>query len=113
MLPYAALRTRLVLAGLSQTQVLARLKAAIAAHQLPPLEPGAMAFMMSRHSYLGGGGSHDLAHLMFYTPVINPQTWGANLPGSPVGMLGQLAPAPIEIYIVPTRRWSDGTPASL
>ncbi len=109
-LPYFLLRTRLALAHRTQAEILAGLQAAFAAHRLPKLQPNAIAYMLSKRSYLTNAGG-NLAHVMFYVPAIQPAAWGANLAGSPFAMVGQVAPAPIDVYIVATRRWSDGSPA--
>ena len=58
---------------------------------------------------------HWLDHLMFYTPFMDGAVWGADLPKSPVMRNPQFsgAPEPIDVFMVPTRRWSDGTAASV
>jgi len=111
-LPVLDLRARLVLAGLSKEEIAARIKAAYARNELPPLEPGSMSFMMSKGSYLTDDGCHNISHVMFYTPVMDGANWGADLPNSPVSLLPQFrgAPEPINVFILPTRQWSDGTP---
>ena len=105
----------MVLAGLSKAQMIERSKLRYAERKLPPLEPGSMSFMLSKHSYLSDAGAHDVAHLMFYTPLMDPSKWGADLPGSPVFLLPQFdgKPEPIDVFIVKTGMWSDGTPAPL
>jgi hypothetical protein len=119
-LPIAYLRTKMVLAGLSPAQMADGMKAAYAKKELPPVEPGAMSFMMSKQSYLTDSaltddGAHNMAHLMFFTPLMDTANWGANLPKSPVLLLPQFngAPEPVEVYMVLTGAWSDGTPAPL
>ena len=113
-LPITIKRTELVLAGESREQIQEWTKAAYAKRELPTtLEPGAMSFMMSKEAYLTDGGGHNLAHLMFYTPVMEGEDWGAGLPNSPV-ILGQKGPPePFNMFIVPVGKWSDGTPAPL
>jgi len=110
-LPITYLRARMVLCGLSKAQMIAELKAAYSKGELPSLEPGSMAYMMSKQSYLRDGSSHNMAHLMFYTPLMDGANWGADLPKSPVFLvpLFQGAPEPIDVFIIPTRKWSDGT----
>jgi hypothetical protein len=119
-LPIAYLRTKMVLAGLSPAQMANRIKAAYAKKELPPVEPGAMSFMMSKQTYLSDAGltedgAHNMAHVMFFTPLMDTANWGANLPKSPVILLPQFngAPEPVEVYMVATGTWSDGTPAPL
>jgi len=43
-------------------------KAAFEKGELPPLESGAMSYMMSKNAYLTDDDDHNVAHLMFYTP---------------------------------------------
>jgi hypothetical protein len=52
--------------------------------------------------------------LMFYTPPLDGKVWGADLPKSPVMLIPQFKGAqPIDVFIVPVGRWSDGSPASV
>jgi hypothetical protein len=52
-LPIADLRTRMVMAGFySKAEIVSALKTAFDNKQLPDLENGAMAFMMSKSAYL-------------------------------------------------------------
>ena len=84
--------------------------AAIARKELPPMEPGAMCYMMSKQGYGGDSAPHWPSHLMFFFSDIDPAIWGANLPGSPV--LGITDPAEhLTQFVIPTQRWSDGTEA--
>ncbi len=76
-LPLTLMRTKLVLAGKSKEEVKESIKAAIEKKELPALEAGAMSYMMSKEAYLTDAGSHNMAHLMFYTPL--GTEWGANL----------------------------------
>jgi hypothetical protein len=111
-LPTVFLKTNLVLAGLSKAQIYERLKAAYANKELPELQPGAMAYMMSKQAYLTDDGSHDLAHLMFFLPVMGAANWGSDLPNSPINLDEQgSGTPPMDTLIVPVGRWSDGTPA--
>lgn len=110
-LPLLIKRTELVLAGQSKDQIMDGVKA-FGAKDVPALQPGAMCYMLSKDAYLTDNGSHNLAHLMFYVP--EGTAWGENLAGSPVLVLQQEvpgAPSPVSMYIIPVRRWSDGTSA--
>src|ERR1700726_4899322 len=111
-MPLTFKRTELVLAGLSKPQIIEGIKA-FDAKGLPPLEPGAMCFMMSSQAYLNDSAGHWVPHLMFYVPLTDPKSWGADLPGSPVMLNPQFAgaPEPITEYMIPVSTWSDGTPA--
>jgi hypothetical protein len=113
-LPLTYKRTGMILAGKSKAQIIDALKAAYEKKELPLLEPGAMSYMMSKDQYLTDHGDHRwIAHLMFYTPLMNAAVWGADLPESPVMFNPQFngAPEPIEVFMVPAGRWSDGTAA--
>lgn len=119
-LPITYMRTEMALAGASKTKIIDREKQAYANKELPAVEQGAMCYMMAKQSYLNdkpltNDGAHDVAHLMFYTPLIGAAAWGANLPNSPVYLNPQFggAPEPIDVFIVLTGTWSDGSPAPL
>jgi hypothetical protein len=109
-LPLTFKRTELVLAGLSKTQIIEGIKA-FDAKELPPVEPGAMCYMMSIQGYLNDSAGHWVPHLMFYVPLTDPKSWGADLPGSPVMLNPQFAgaPEPITEFMIPVGKWSDGT----
>jgi len=110
-LPLTLKRTALVLAGQSREAIRKDIETAQAAGQLPPLVPGAMCYMMSRQGYLDDKAGHWIPHLMFYTATgVN---WGADLHGSPVMLNPQFhgAPEPINVFMLPAGRWSDGTVA--
>ena len=108
MLPMTYKRTEMILAGQSKAQVMEGI-ATFAKKELPPLEPGAFTYMMSKEAYLTDHGDHNMAHLMFYTPVMNGAVWGADLPKSPVMLNPQFALEGIDVFIVLTGMWSDGT----
>jgi hypothetical protein len=111
-LPLTFKRTELVLAGLSKAQIVEGIKA-FDAKELPPVEQGAMCYMMSIQGYLNDSARHWVPHLMFYVPLTDPKSWGADLPGSPVMLNPQFAgaPEPITEYMIPVSTWSDGTAA--
>jgi hypothetical protein len=110
-LPYTFKRTELVLAGLTNPQMLDRIKAAVAAKELPTPEPGAMSYMLSKEQYLNDAVVHWYPHLMFHIPKTDGASWGANLDGSPVALDPREVPEPQTIFFVPVGKWSDGTPA--
>lgn len=112
-LPIDYKRAELVLAGQSKAQILEWTKAAYANKELPALERGAMSYMMSKEAYLTDQGSHNLSHLMFYTPLMDGANWGADVPNSPVSLLQTGPPEPFTVFIVPVGKWSDGTSAPL
>jgi len=111
-LPMTYNRTEMILAGQSKAQIIEGIKTFMK-QELPPLEPGAMSYMMSKEQYLSDEGNHHwMAHLMFYTPLMDGAVWGADLPKSPVMLNPQFrgAPEPIDVFMVPAGWWSDGTP---
>jgi hypothetical protein len=102
--------TNLALAGRKQGQVNEAMAAAIARKELPPMEPGAMCYMMSKQGYGGNSSPHWPSHLMFFYSDTDPAIWGANLPGSPV--IGVSDPLEhLTQFVITTQRWSDGTEA--
>ena len=112
-LTYTLRRTELALSGHSRTQLLDDMRAVFARHELPPPEPGAMSFMMSKDQNLGDSTGHWHSHLMFHVPKAAAGAWGANLPGSPVVLDTRPVPEPESIFMVPVAHWSDGTAAPL
>ncbi len=123
-LPITLMRTKLVLAGKPKEEIKESVKAAIEKKELPDLEAGAMSYMMSKDAYLTDAGSHNMAHLMFYMPL--GTVWGANLvdssnhlsepfPGSPLLLAPSYKgnPEPIDMFLMGTGVWSDGTTAPM
>ena len=112
LLPLTHRRTEMVLAGQSKAQIFEGMKAFVK-QGMPPLEPGAMAYMMSKEQYLSDNGHHNwIAHLMIYTQLMDASAWGADLSRSPVMLHPQFrgVPEPIYNFMVPAGWWSDGTP---
>jgi hypothetical protein len=96
------------LAGRTQAQMTESITAAIAKKELPPMESGAMCYMMGKEGYGGDSIPHWPPHLMFFYTDADLASWGANLPGSPVVGISD----PVEHltqFVVSVQRWSDGT----
>lgn len=111
-LPATFKRTEMALAGRTRAEIIEGNKAAFEKGELPPLEPGAMSYMMSKTAYLTDRDDHNLAHLMFYTPPLDGKEWGADLPKSPVMLNPQFKGAePINVFVIPVGTWSDGSAA--
>ena len=111
-LPIDYKRAQMAIAGRSKAQIEEEMKAAFTNKEIPALEPGAMCYMMSKEAYLTDSGDHKLAHLMFYTPPMEGAAWGADVPNSPVMLISKFSAAqPVNVFIVPVGRWSDGTAA--
>src|SRR5882757_1290981 len=95
------------LAGRTPAQMNEAITTAIARKELPPMEPGAMCYMMSKVGYGGDSVPHWPSHLMFFYSDTDPAIWGANLPGSPIFAVAD----PLEHltqFVIATQRWSDG-----
>jgi hypothetical protein len=112
-LPLTIKRTEMVLAGLSKAQMIDSIKAGFHNKELPAPEPGAMCYMMSRAGYLNDALGHHVPHLMFYFPLTDKSSWGADLRDSPVTLNPQFrdGPEPITEFVIPVAKWSDGTAA--
>ena len=107
-LPMTYKRTEMVLAGQSKAQIMEGI-ATFAKKELPALEPGAFTYMLSKEAYLTDRDDHNMAHLMFYTPLMDKAVWGADLPKSPIMLNPQFAGEGIDVFLVLTGMWSDGT----
>src|ERR1700719_3360102 len=109
-LPAYLERTEWVIAGVSKADMIKRTNAELAANRIATPEPGAVAFMMSKHGYLNDLAGHWHPHLMFYLAHTDVADSGADLHGSPVfAAHGDSGPITTFFVLVPT--WSDGTPA--
>lgn len=107
-LPIVFMKTRLALAGKSAAQIGVAVETAFNRGKLPSMEPGAISYMLSKQANFGGGSGNWHPHLMFFVPFSQRNTWGANLPGSPM-LSADDAPDRLTIFMLPVARWSDGT----
>ncbi len=107
-LPRTIKKTDLILAGRTKAQMVEAITAAIDKKELPAMEPGAMCFMLSKQGYLSDHDGHWHPHLMFFASQTEPAAWGADLPGSPVIAFNDTWEHMV-VFLVPVRRWSDGT----
>jgi len=108
-LPIYLMKTRLVLAGKSKQEIVDSTASALDSKELPPVEPGAMCYMLSKQQYLTEAGKNWHPHLMFFVSGDAAKTWGADLPGSPIISTND----PQEratIMMVWVGNWSDGSP---
>ena len=110
-LPITYKRTALVLSGRSKDEIKKAMTTAFATKQMPPLQPGAMSYMMSKQGYLDDKFGHWMPHLMFYTAT--NVDWGADQDGSPVMLNPQFhgQPEPVNVLMIPVGKWSDGSVA--
>jgi hypothetical protein len=110
-LPVTIERSKLAVAGKSKSEIVAANKQAYDQKELPQLEPGSMSYMMSKRSCLTADCG-NLAHVMIYTPHMDPATWGADMPNTPVMLNPQFKDTePIDVWVISVGKWSDGTPA--
>jgi hypothetical protein len=108
--PIYLMKTKLVLAGESRPEIAQDIATALDKKQLPALEPGAMAYMMSKQQYLNDRGKNWRPHVMFYSPGDMTKSWAADAPGSPV-MAANDPEERVTILFVLADKWSDGTAA--
>jgi hypothetical protein len=104
------MKTKMVLVGKSKAEIFKATTAALDSKELPPLEPGAMAYMMSKQQYLG---DHDMSwhpHVMFFFAGDAAKSWAADLPNSPV-ITANDPEERVTILFVMADKWSDGTTA--
>jgi len=106
------MKTKLVLAGKSKTEIFKATTSALDRKELPPLEPGAMAYMMSKQQYLGDRDMSWRPHVMFFAAGDATKSWGADLPDSPV-MAANDPEERVTILFVLADKWSDGTIAPM
>ena len=109
-LPITLMKTKFILAGKSKEKVIEAISAALDDKELPGLEPDAMCYMMSKQQYLSDSAQCWHPHLMFFVPRATPDSWGANLPGSPI-VAADDPEDRMTIFMVPVGHWSDGTAA--
>jgi hypothetical protein len=110
--PIYLMKTRLVLAGKSKAEIAQAIKSELDTKELPALEPGAMAYMMSKQQYLNDRGKAWHPHAMFFSPGDMTKSWAADDPNSPV-MVANDPEERVTILFVLADKWSDGTAAPL
>lgn len=108
--PIYLMKTRLVLAGKSRSQVAHAIADALNSGQLPALQPGAMAYMMSRQQYLNDRGKSWHPHVMFYYSGDMARSWAADDPNSPV-MVANDPEERVTVLFILADKWSDGSAA--
>jgi len=107
-LPRTIKKTELLLDGRTKAQMVEAVTAAVDKNELPAMEPGSMCYMLSKQGYLSDHDGHWHPHLMFFVSHSEPGTWGAGVEGSPILAFNNKWEQ-LTIYLVPVRRWSDGT----
>lgn len=106
--PLIVKKTQLILAGRSKAQMFEDIKAAFDKKELPAQESGAMCYMMSKQGYLSDRDGHWHPHLMFFLPPMDPASWGAGLPDTPVVGF-KITEDRLTLFLIPVGQWSDGT----
>jgi hypothetical protein len=106
--PIYLLKTKLVLAGKSKPEIAKAIATALDQKEIPALEPGAMAYMMSKQQYLNDQGKAWHSHTMFFSPGDMTKSWAADDPNSPVMMVNDPQER-VTILLVLADKWSDGT----
>jgi len=110
--PIYLMKTKLVLAGKSKSEIVQAIASALDKKELPALEPGAMCYMLAKQQYLADQGKNWHPHLMFLVSGDAAKSWGADLPGSPV-IAAHDPEERATIFMVWVSEWSDGTPAPM
>jgi hypothetical protein len=106
--PRIVKRTTLALAGKTKEQLAGEMKAAFERKEIPAIEPGAMAYMLSKQGYLNDRAGHWHPHVMIFMPQEEPAGWGANLPSSPIFAATDQTDRATTFFI-PVAKWSDGS----
>jgi hypothetical protein len=102
------------LAGATPAELNARTKKAYAEKRFTMPADGAMAYMLSPQQHLNDGDNpHWMPHVMFYFDrALKGTTFGAGGFTSPIiDGSGADPNSPLQVIYIPTRTWSDGTPA--
>jgi hypothetical protein len=107
-LPRTIKKTELILAGRTKAQMVEAVGAAVDKKELPPMELGAMCYMLSKQGYLSDQAGNWHPHLMFFVSQTDPAAWGAGLQGSPIFTFNDKW-EDLTVFLVPVREWSDGT----
>jgi hypothetical protein len=105
------MKTRLVLQGKSKAEIGQAIASALGRKELPALEPGAMAYMMSKEQYLNDRDKSWHPHTMFFFQGDAVKSWAADDPNSPV-MVAKDPEERVTILFVLANKWSDGSSAS-
>ncbi len=100
--------TDLAMAGRTLVQINEAMAAAVEKKELPPMESGAMCYMMGKQGFGGESAPHWPSHLMFFYSDTDPAIWGANLPGSPVVAVADPSEH-LTQFVIAMQHWSDGT----
>lgn len=109
-LPLTIRKTDLVLAGKTKAEMFAGINDGFEKKELLAIEPGAMAYMLSKQGFLSDSVGHWHPHVMFFVSDMDAATLGANVAGSPL-LLSPDPPDRLTVILIPVGKWSDGTSA--
>jgi hypothetical protein len=108
-LPLDLKKTEWVMAGLSKTEIAAKLKAAFEHGEFSAPATGAMAYMMSKDGYLNDADKHWHPHIMFFAPIADASHWTDNQDESPVLAISD-EQTHLSVVLIPVSHWSDNSP---
>jgi hypothetical protein len=102
------------LAGASPAELTTKIAQAYVAKTFSLPAIGAMAYMLSPHQHLSDADPHWMPHLMFYYErSLAASEFGAGGGNAPIiDATGDAGKSPVRVIFIPTRAWSDGTPAT-
>jgi hypothetical protein len=110
-LPASLAKIGWALSGAPTADLSMRINKAYADKQFPAPAAGAMAYMLSPKQHLSDTNPHWMPHVMFfYDRSVNAAAFAAGDETAPI--IGGDPNAPVQIFLIPTRTWSDGSPAS-
>lgn len=111
-LPNLLVKSNWAIAGATTADLDARIKKAYADKRFMMPAAGAMAYMLSPKQHLNDGANPSwMPHLMFfYDRSVNAAAFGAGTDAGPI--IAGDPRATVGTFLIPTRAWSDGTPAA-
>ena len=112
-LPEMRMRAALFMKGVDPLRIVERIRAAYAGGKLSAPAAGSLAYMLSPKQHLSDESGPWMPHLMFYFPgTPDASAWGAGNEDSPVIDGGVDESTGTRVLMIPTARWSDGTPVN-
>jgi len=109
--PIYLMKTKLVLAGKSKAEIAQAIATARDKKELAALEPGAMAYMMSKQQYLNDRDKVWHPHAMFFSRGDRAKSWAGDDPNSPV-LVANDPEERVTLLFVRAYKWSDGSTSS-
>jgi hypothetical protein len=113
-LPEMRMRAALFMNGVAPSQIIDRIRTAYADGKLPAPAAGSLAYMLSPKQHLSDEDGPWMPHLMFYFPGSpDASVWGAGSEDAPVIDGGVDESTGTRVLMIPSPRWSDGTPVKV